>query len=247
MPVDTSKDENADQMTHHSGGREQRLAEVFSPCFTLVLNLRASDDLGDPESLRRRTKEVLDDAEREALSRGFSPSEIRSAKFAIVAFIDETVLSSNWSGKEKWASTPLQLELYDQYDAGEVFFERLGELRANPDKNAQILEVYYLCMTLGFKGQYQIHEQERLREIIESTYEDLGRLPGMGGRDLAPQSAPRGQSTRQRQTRVPKWAVVAGAFVFGLFAYLVMLTLIDQEAGKITSSSEDSVYVETVG
>lgn len=199
---------------------DQRLSEIFAPCFTLVLNLRASDDFGDPESLRRHMKELLDDAEREALRTGASPDDIRSAKFALVAFIDETVLSSEWPRKENWASMPLQLELYNQYDAGEVFFDRLEDHRENSGANAEVLEVYYLCMTLGFRGKYQIHGQERLREIIEGTYDDLRRLPGMRGKDLAPHGTPRGQVAQEMRSKLPVWVIAAAAALISLLIYI---------------------------
>ena len=201
---------------------DQRLSEIFAPCFTLILNLRASENFGDPDSLRRRIKGLLDDAEREALRVGASPADIRSAKFALVAFIDETILSSDWSHKEDWASTPLQLELYDQYDAGEVFFDRLECLREEPGARVEVLEVYYLCMTLGFKGKYQIHGQERLRELIENTYEDLQRQPGMGGKELAPHGAPRGQVAQEMRSKLPTWVIAAAAALIGLLIYTGM-------------------------
>ena len=218
----TGTTESPDHDVFFDETTDQRLSEIFAPCFTLILNLRATDDFGDPESLRRRMKELLDDAEREALRVGASPDGIQSAKFAIVAFIDETILSSDWPHKEDWASTPLQLELYDQYDAGEVFFDRLESLRENPGASAEVLEVYYLCMTLGFKGKYQIHGQERLREIIEGTYEDLRHLPGMGGKDLAPHGTPRGQVAQEVRSKLPTWVIVAAAALLGLLVYAGM-------------------------
>ncbi|MBB4070215.1 type VI secretion system protein ImpK [Salinibacter ruber] len=224
MPSETPTEtrDSPDQGVLFDETADQRLSEIFAPCFTLILNMRASDDFGDPESLRRRIKELLDDAEREALRVGASPDDIQSAKFALVAFIDETILSSDWARKEEWASTPLQLELYDQYDAGEVFFDRLERLREEPGAQAEVLEVYYLCMTLGFKGKYQIHGQERLRELIETTYEDLRHQPGMGGKELAPHGAPRGQVAQEMRSKLPTWVIAAAAALIGLLIYTGM-------------------------
>lgn len=236
MPVEPNTEESPERTAFLDESADQRLAEIFAPCFTLILNLRASNEFGDPESLRQRTKELLDDAEREALRTGVSPSDIQKAKFAIVAFIDETVLSSDWSQKESWASTPLQLELYDQYDAGEVFFDRLEALRENPRSNADALEVYYLCMTLGFKGQYQIHGQERLREIIEETYEELRHLPGTGGKDLAPHGAPRGQVAEEVKSKLPTWVIAAAAALLGLLIYSGMYFYLSDAADDAASS-----------
>jgi type VI secretion system protein ImpK len=236
MPADPSTKETPDRSALFDETTDQRLAEIFAPCFTLILKLRASDEFGDPDTLRQRTKELLDDAERKALSTGVSPDDIRAAKFALVAFIDETVLSSDWSQKEAWASTPLQLELYDQYDAGEVFFDRLERLRENPKDNTEALEIYYLCMTLGFKGKYQIHGQERLREIIEKTYEELRRQPGMGGKDLAPYGAPRGLVAKEVKSKLPTWVIAVAAALIGLLIYTGMYFYISDAAQETATS-----------
>lgn len=239
MPAELSPKESPERTALFDETADQRLAETFAPCFTLILKLRAGNEFGDPDTLRRRTKELLDDAEREALRTGVSPEQIRTAKFALVAFIDETVLSSDWSQKETWASTPLQLELYDQYDAGEVFFDRLEQLRENPKANAEALEIYYLCMTLGFKGKYQIHGQERLREIIEQTYEDLRRLPDLAGKDLAPHGAPRGQVAEEVKSKLPAWVIAAAAALLGLLIYTGMLLYIDDAAHDTANSIQE--------
>lgn len=199
---------------------DRRLSEIYATCFTLILQLRSTDEFGDPEVLRRRVKDLLDDAEREALRTGVAPDNIQQAKFALVAFIDETIISSSWSQKDRWVSKPLQLELYDQYDAGEAFFTRLEKLREQPKANAEALEVYYLCMTLGFKGKYQLHEQERLRELIETTYEDLKRLPGMGAQTLSPHGTPRGQVAQEVKSKLPAWVIAAAAALVGLLLYV---------------------------
>ncbi len=199
---------------------DRRLSEIYATCFTLILQLRATDDFGDSEVLRHRVKDLLDDAEREALRTGVSPDNIQQAKFALVAFIDETIISSHWPQKDRWVSKPLQLELYDQYDAGEAFFTRLNELRQQPQANAEALEVYYLCMTLGFKGKYQLHEQERLRELIESTYEELKRLPGMNPQALSPHGKPRGQVAQEVKSKLPVWVIAAAAALVSLLLYV---------------------------
>src|SRR5690554_713768 len=128
-----------------------RLADVYAPCFTLTLQLRAGHEFGDAEVLRGRIKALLEKTRREAARTGLAPEDVREAEFALVAFLDETLLSSDWSQKDRWLARPLQLELFNRYDAGEEFFLRLDGLRANPSLHAEVLEVYYLCMALGFK------------------------------------------------------------------------------------------------
>lgn len=197
----------------------QRLAECFAPCLTYVLKMQTSTALGEPEELRRTIEGLLNQCESEAQEAGFDSDAIEEATFAVVALVDETILSSNWAGTNQWMKTPLQLELYDQFDAGEVFFDRLEELAGDPEENAQILEVYYLCMTLGFKGKYQLQEQGRLRELIESTAQLLDDTPTLQTDEFAPHGEPRDQTASEVRRKIPAWVIAAAASLLGLLLY----------------------------
>jgi type VI secretion system protein ImpK len=216
--------------------KNHRLSEIYSPCFALVLQLRATSAFGEADLLRERIKRLLDKAGLEAARAGVAHEDVQAAKFAMVAFIDETILSSEWAEKDRWLARPLQLEIYDRYDAGEEFFVKLETLRGQRVHRAEVLEVYYLCMALGFKGRYQLHDQERLRLIIEETYAELKRAPGMGVGVLSVHGKPRDQVATEVKSKLPAWMVVAAAAILGLIMYLGMSFYISstaQDAARI--------------
>lgn len=226
-------------------GPTQRLAEVYAPVFTLALQLRATQEYGDAETLRERIKTLLDKTRRQAVKSGLPPEDVREAEFALVAFLDETLLSSDWSQKDRWLARPLQLELYDRYDAGEAFFDRLDGLRANPGLHAEAIEVYYLAMALGFKGKYQLHGQEELRSLIEETQSELARQPGLAVGALAPHGAPRDGVAAEVRSAVPAWALVMAAVLLALVVYLSLSFFISGTADGVAQDIDRVAGVET--
>src|ERR1700733_13588087 len=80
--------------------------------------------LTDLDTFRRRMKSTLKEIEREAVSAGYGSSEIRDAEFAVVAFLDETILSSKSQKAEEWRKRPLNIELFGQAIAGDLFFDK---------------------------------------------------------------------------------------------------------------------------
>lgn len=216
--------------------QDRRLADIYASIFTLVLNLRDSAEFGDAERLRDRVRMLLKKSKQEALESGVPSDDIRAAEFALVAFADESILSSDWSQKDRWVARPLQLQLYDRYDAGEAFFDRLEELRTQPSMRPEVLEVYYLCMTLGFKGKYQLHGQETYRTLIEETYEDLARTPGLGETSLSPHGEPRDQIATEVRSKVPPWSVAAGAAVIALLVYIGMSVYMTNESEDVAQT-----------
>ncbi len=215
-----------------------RMEDVYAPCFTLALQLRSGQEFGDAEVLRGRIKALLEKTRRQAERTGLAPEDVREAEFALVAFLDETLLSSDWSQKDRWLARPLQLELFNRYDAGEEFFHRLDGLRANPSLHAEVLEVYYLCMALGFKGKYQLHGQEELRGLIEETYAEVAKQPGMKTTALAPHGKPRDTVAAEVGTKVPAWVLVVAALVLGLLTYLGMSVYISNTASDVAQDIE---------
>ena len=224
----------------------QRLAETYAPCFALILQLRATDEYGDAGQLRRRILDMLDRLRREAQRAGSASEDTQEAQFALVAFLDETILSSNWSEKDHWLAKPLQLELYNRYDAGEEFFHRLDGLRANPSLHAEVLEIYYLCMALGFKGRYLLHDQEKLRNLIEDTYGELSRTPGMQVDALSPHGKPTDQVATEVRSKLPTWVIAVAALVVGLLIYVGMSVYISSTANDTAREIEAVTGVEQV-
>ena len=73
------------------------------------------------------------------------------ARFAVFAWVDETIMSGSWEGKIQWQGEQLQRKYFQTSDAGELFFSKLNTI--GPHQN-HVREVYYICLALGFTGQY---------------------------------------------------------------------------------------------
>ena len=197
-----------------------RLADAFASVFALVLQLRSTADFGDPGGLRERAEALLDRAVAQAAAQGASSADVREAEFCLVAFLDETLLMSDWPGRDGWAQRPLQLSRYERYDAGEAFFDRLRQLLSEGGRD-ETLEVYYLCIALGYKGRYQIHGREVLGQLVADLKGRLARAPG-GTRPLAPHALPAGPAAAAEAGGIPTWALFAGAAALVLVLYLVL-------------------------
>lgn len=92
---------------------------------------------------------------------------------------------------------PLQQELYQIADAGDLFFETLDNLLGRPETLPLVYEVYYFCLRDGFRGRHignpdKIEDYcRRLRERIPLPKEVLSsERPSTGERHLAPWRVP---------------------------------------------------------
>jgi len=91
--------------------------------------------------------------------------------FPIVAYFDEHV-KTYYLAERQLSWPPLQKELFQIDDAGEIFYETVDDLLRKPQTIPFIYEVYYFCLNQGFQGRYadnpvKINEyMKKLREKI---------------------------------------------------------------------------------
>jgi type VI secretion system protein ImpK len=170
-----------DQPARLDAVRSNSLALLYQSVFIGIVRLQARrQNMTDPVTFRRRIKYALEDVQREASSAGYSVKETRDAEAAVVAFLDEAILSLTGPARDQWAEKPLSVELYGEAIAGEVFFERLEELRTASDSPhlADILEVYLLCLLLGFEGKYSGHLRTQGRVIADRVRAQIDGIRG---------------------------------------------------------------------
>jgi type VI secretion system protein ImpK len=215
---------------------KKNLSDLSSECLILILQLRSTNDYGDSEVLKTRVYEMFERFESNSRKFGIDNEKIRLAKFALVAFLDETIISSSWQQKEVWLSDPLQIKLFETFNAGEEFFNFLNELSQRTGANTEVLEVYYLCLSLGFKGKYQLQSPENLRKIIDDlnlelhpeTYKDID--------SISPNGKPRQSFVQTVRSGLPLWVYPLGALIVFVIFYVIMSTSISGEAEIVAES-----------
>ena len=162
-----------------------------------------------PESFRQHIREALRTAAQEARNTaGYSTDDIKMATFAVVGFLDESVLSAQNPLFADWPRKTLQEELFGTHMAGEIFFQNLQALLTRDDSAdlADLLEVHYLCLLLGYRGTLQRRRAGELQAAMQATAEKIRRIRG----PLAGLS-PSWQLTGRERRRLPRMAGPAGS------------------------------------
>lgn len=218
--------------TDHRG----KLAIALQEAFTSVTRLRANKQIAaDAESFRTRIKQVLSAAEQEAKTAGYSADYTRYALFALIALLDETILNCGQAMFANWPLRPLQQEVFGVHMAGELFFQYLQQLLTLPDTPdlADLLEVYNLCLLLGFKGRYSASQGGDLHALSKQL---TLRIDGARGKatELSPHWRPSSADIGKRKDRwVPRLAVLATSLTIIVVVLFVLFTV------KLRSGTSD--------
>lgn len=140
--------------------RTQNLASCYENAMTIILRLAIiqRSSAANSQDFRTSIRAALRAAMEQAKTLGYSSESNQLAFFAVVSLLDESVLKLQNPAFADWAQRPLQEEMFGHNRAGEVFFDQLQTLLTRQDsaENADCIEVYCLCLLVGFKGKYAL-------------------------------------------------------------------------------------------
>jgi type VI secretion system protein ImpK len=205
--------------------RRGHLALALQEAFTVAARLR-TNRLAETDafSFRNHVKQQLAAAHADLRGAGYTDDDVNSALYAFVAFLDESALNSAQPMFAEWHRQPLQEEVFGGHVGGEQFFQMLRGLQARQDSEdlADVLEVFQLCLLLGFHGRYAVGDQGELRGFAASVGERISRIRGgfgplaAGATPRSGEAPPRSRDPQLRRLLVAtgtSWAVVLVLFV----------------------------------
>ncbi|MGH7440190.1 MAG: type IVB secretion system protein IcmH/DotU [Polyangiaceae bacterium] len=176
-----------------------------------------------PDKLREELLRQLRKMVATCRGAGIADTDIAEARYALVAFIDDKILKSSWPGRTEWMKSPLQLQLFGEYGAGENFFLRMRAIQQR-DRRAPALGVFHLCLALGFTGALQGSDSAQAQAYLASTREALPRLePGAG---LSPHGLPPDRHEASGPRRSVIRALAAGTAVVVIFGLVLLGVLL---------------------
>jgi type VI secretion system protein ImpK len=190
----------------------ERLLPLIEPVLSAIRILRDSELR--PEAARTLLLELLRALRSSGEKAGVVAKDLDDTTYALVALADEAMLARP-GPKEAWLGALLQMTLFGENTAGTGFYARLEELRRDPTR-ADVMLVYYLALSLGFRGRFKPEDELRRLELIECVHLDLLRAGAASEGPLAPAA---------RRPKSPIARRIEGRVVLGLGAAALALVL----------------------
>jgi len=224
---------------------QENLALLYQGVLIGIVRLQSQRQrIGDAETFRKRMKTALQEVEQVAVAAGYDIRDVKDTHFAVVAFLDSVILHSKDPVHAEWERKTLQEELFGKSEAGIVFFEKLDHFRSRHDSQqlADILEVYLLCLLLGFEGRYSLGGRGDLDGIIQRTRMRIQDIRGRS-RQISPAGALPTDGPAAAPLEKPKdqfRLIALGAVVVTILCFLVCLWLlsgdVSQTAGQLRTA-----------
>ncbi|ANJ55701.1 type VI secretion system protein ImpK [Pseudomonas silesiensis] len=177
--------------------------------------------------------------EREARSANYSVEQVKDTQYALCAFLDESVLRSGVPGavdnplRSHFELQPLQFRYFGVHLAGEGFFEKIDSLRSDVKQNLDVLEVYHLCLALGFEGKFSLGQKDQLRYLANTLGQDIARYRKTP-KALSPDWALPDQVSQMLRHEVPVWLYLALIALVCVGVYLTLDWLLAKDVAALS-------------
>jgi type VI secretion system protein ImpK len=199
------------------------LIAAAAPLLQLLGRLQNTYSQPDPSELRERAIQQIRAFEQAARDGGVPLDQLRPAHYALCASLDDVVLNTPWGSAGAWAARSLVSTFHEQTSGGEGFFDVLGRLRQHPGAFLPVLELMYLCLSLGFRGQYRLSPRGpgELDRVREDLYAIIARQRQATDPALAPHWQGVQAPYRPARAVLPTWVMGAAvlAVMGGLFVW----------------------------
>ncbi|WP_137973952.1 type IVB secretion system protein IcmH/DotU [Pseudomonas sp. F(2018)] len=205
-----------------------RPAEVFNISFnplvaasalllSEMVRLKTHASAENFDALNERLNVAIKLFEHRALQEGVEGGQVMAARYVLCTVVDEAVVTTPWGNESAWSQMSLLSTFHNETFGGEKFFQLLEHLSRNPVKHLAMLELMYICLSLGFEGKYRVLPRGmlELEAIRDSLYRQIRQLRGDIPRELSPHWEGLKEGRRRLVRIVPGW-LVAVATVAGL-------------------------------
>ena len=205
-------------------GRENDnpLINAFSPLLGTAPELARATAPDNPDILRERLLDNLTYARDQAVTAGVPLTRADQAAWFVAALLDDVALNTPWGGASGWPRLPLVVSMYGNVDAGERFYDLVEDLLRFRDRDPHLLELAYLCLSLGFRGKHRAPGGEvaitQLRTRIARSLRDRDADPA----PLSPHWHGVVAEDEDRRFIVPIWAIALFAVALCAAVYVAL-------------------------
>lgn len=185
--------------------------------YQMLLHEEGPDVITTEELVRIRaeTRNQLDFL-RATLEEQYSERDCYLILFPVVAQIDE-LIQVNFLRTMQLSWPLLQKELFQIDNAGEVFYEILDDIMIKPQTPMFIFEVFYFCLSYGFRGRYE-KKPVKIAEYLKKLQARLEL------EEIFTAPVPVEEKGRLKYFGLPYWnyLISAGVIVIVYYLFLVL-------------------------
>lgn len=155
---------------------------------------------------------------------GYNPEYVVVCRFVICATFDDILSDTRWGSQGHWQHYSLLASYNQDAQYQEKFFTIMERAIKEPALYIDLMELMYICLSMGYKGQYRAteHNQYQLEQITHHLYKHIRAYRGNFSKTLSPMPI---QAPRLSLSAAPKQNS-SSIYIFFVTACIIMTIFI---------------------
>jgi len=175
-------------VAHHPKAGLNPVVDAAGYLFSVVGKLK---DLASYRQLGKLQKELMQEVDtfQAALQgHGYNAEYIIVTRYILCAALDDIISNTTWGGQGQWDSYNLLAAFNQDLQHQDKFFTIMERAIKEPAVYIDLMELMYICLSMGYKGQYRSteHNQYQLEQITNSLYKHIRAYRGSFSKTLSP-------------------------------------------------------------
>ncbi|MGI2027148.1 type IVB secretion system protein IcmH/DotU [Endozoicomonas acroporae] len=149
------------------------LINLSAELLAILSTLSQQQEVSNLPELHQYLVRSVNELHNRGLQAGYPPRMMEKTCYALCAAVDEEIMNTGWGQSGCWENHALVAQLFQQRNAGEVFFVLLEQARQNVPKMIDFIELLYLLLRLGFCGRYQHTDKHELAKLADNIFTEI--------------------------------------------------------------------------
>jgi len=237
---------------HHPKAGLNPLADAAAYLFSALGKLKQLKTYRQLNKLHKELIHEISSFQENIKNHGYNAEYVIVCRYILCATFDDIIQNTIWGGQGQWDSYSLLVAFNQDAQHQDKFFTITERAIKEPASYIDLMELIYICLSLGYKGHYRVteHGHHQLEQITNNLYKHIRAYRGSFHKALSPSSLKTPKST----TKVLPNSDVSLLFLFFLTTCIIMvifvslgylMDIISNEAYKHIIQIEASVSHET--
>ncbi|WP_281647715.1 type IVB secretion system protein IcmH/DotU [Parendozoicomonas sp. Alg238-R29] len=197
------------------------VVNAASTLLALIIKLRTTTEYSQAPQLHQLMTREIQKFDQTLTIQGVRPEQAAAARYLLCTVLDETVMNTPWGGRSGWSQRSLLSTFHRETFGGEKCFAILQRLQETASLNLDILELFYICLSLGFEGKFRLaaNGHAQLETVRDNLYRTIQSHRDYTDNELSPHWQGSGRNGKGLMQFVPLWVYGAVTLAVLVAAY----------------------------
>lgn len=234
-------------VTHHPTAGLNPIVDAAGYLFSVIGKLKHIKSYRQLNKLQNELIQEINTFQETIKGLGYNSEYTIVCRYVLCATLDEIISHTAWGNQGQWENYSLLSAFKQDKQHQDKFFSILERTIKEPSLYIDLMELMYLCLSMGYKGQYRTteHNQYQLEQITNSLYKHIRAYRGSFSKMLSPAPLKTQKisikTPSQRKISLGFICVVTACIIMAIFVSLgYLMDVISNEAYKNISTVESA-------